>query len=101
MVCWALAQNLSSLPPDPKQAHLDRFQRDLVNAVERALMGSARSRELAAKWLLGREYVFASSARGGQHLARRLRRGFRQTLCSANKCLKDVGLTCARKHCVA
>ena len=26
---------------------------------------------------------------------------FRQTLCSANKCLEDVGLTCARKHCAA
>ena len=26
MVRWALAQNLSSLPSNPKQAHLGRFQ---------------------------------------------------------------------------
>ena len=32
----------------------------LVDAVERALMDSARSREQAAEWLLGREYVCAS-----------------------------------------
>ena len=60
MVRWALAQNLSSLPPNPKQAHLDRFQRDLVNVVERALMCSARSRKQMVECLLGRGYVFAS-----------------------------------------
>ena len=60
MVRWALAQILSSLPPNPKQAHLDRFQRDLVDVVERALMGSARSRKQIAEWLPGREYVYAS-----------------------------------------
>ena len=36
MVRWALARNLSTLPPDPKQAHIDRFQQDLIDAVERA-----------------------------------------------------------------
>ena len=60
MVRWALAQNLSSLPPNPKRAHLDRFQRDLVDVVEKALMGSARSRKQMAEWLLGRDYVCAS-----------------------------------------
>ena len=60
MARWALAQILSSLPPNPKQAHLDRFQRDIVDVVERALMGSARSRKQGAEWLLGREYVCAS-----------------------------------------
>ena len=36
MVRWALARNLSTLPPDPKQAHIDRFQQDLVDAVEKS-----------------------------------------------------------------
>ena len=60
MVRWALAQQFSSLLPNPKQAHLDRFQRDLVNVVERALIGSARSRKQVTEWLLGRECVYAS-----------------------------------------
>ena len=37
IVRWALVRNLSTWPPDPRQAHLDRFQRDLVDAVQEGL----------------------------------------------------------------
>ena len=90
MVRWALVRNLSTLPPDPQQ-HIDRFQRDFVDAVVTALMGLAWSREQAAKELLGREYVCASCARGGQHLARRLRIGFNRH-CALRTCVSGTSV---------
>ena len=58
-----------------KQAHLDRFQRDLVDVVERALMGSARSRKTGGRVTARTRICLRFCARAGQHL-RRLRRSF-------------------------
>eukprot|EP00927_Polykrikos_kofoidii_P014152 TRINITY_DN16176_c0_g1_i2.p1 TRINITY_DN16176_c0_g1~~TRINITY_DN16176_c0_g1_i2.p1 ORF type:complete len:3105 (-),score=492.61 TRINITY_DN16176_c0_g1_i2:105-9254(-) len=71
-VRWALARNLSTLPQNPSQTESGRFQRDLEESVERALVGANRHHEQPAEWFFAQQYLCSACARAARHANRRM-----------------------------